>query len=549
MSMKTELHHTSHFGADLLVIGGGLGGCAAALSACRLGKRVVMTEETRWIGGQLTSQAVPPDENPWVEHYGSTETYRELRNRIRGFYQRNFVLSYKAAKERYFDPGHGHVGRLCHEMPAALAALNEMLSPYTHSGQLTVLTEHKAVRTETDSDQVKMIEVINRRTGDSLHLSAPFVVDATEEGDLLPLSGTEYRIGAESQSQTGEPHALSGDPDPEDMQAITYCFAMDYDEKGDHTIPEPEMYSFWKNYREEVIPDGMLVWGGFDHPQYGHVDRCLFPHANHVSPWDSLWEYRRIIDKTSFAPGTYASDITLVNWVQNDYFLEPIIDVPEEERGKRLYQAKQLSLSLLYWLQTEAERPDGGCGYPGLRLRADLVGTDDGLAMYPYIRESRRILARFTITESHVSRELLGDQGPYQFEDSVGIGSYGIDIHMTTKRRHLEFPQKAYPFEIPLGALIPQRVRNLLPGCKNIGTTHISNGCYRLHPVEWNIGEAVGALAAFCLDKSTDPHSVYEKETLRRDFLRVAENLGILRHWPWKDMNLLSREWHPQKKQ
>ena len=50
--------------ADLVIIGGGLGGCAAALAAARNGLRVIMTEETDWIGGQLTAQAVPPDENP-----------------------------------------------------------------------------------------------------------------------------------------------------------------------------------------------------------------------------------------------------------------------------------------------------------------------------------------------------------------------------------------------------------------------------------------------------------------------------------------------------
>ena len=50
--------------ADIAIIGAGLGGCAAALAAARIGKRVILTEETRWIGGQLTSQAVPPDEHP-----------------------------------------------------------------------------------------------------------------------------------------------------------------------------------------------------------------------------------------------------------------------------------------------------------------------------------------------------------------------------------------------------------------------------------------------------------------------------------------------------
>ena len=45
------------------------------------------------------------------------------------------------------------------------------------------------------------------------------------------------------------------------------------------------------------------------------------------------------------------------------------------------------------------------------------------------------------------------------------------------------------------------RISNLIAAAKNIGTTHITNGCFRLHPVEWNIGEAAGALAAFCLEQ------------------------------------------------
>ena len=53
--------------------------------------------------------------------------------------------------------------------------------------------------------------------------------------------------------------------------------------------------------------------------------------------------------------------------------------------------------------------------------------------------------------------------------------------------------------------MIPQRVDNLLPACKNIGTTHITNGCYRLHPVEWSVGEAVGMLLAYAKEKKVLP--------------------------------------------
>src|SRR5512145_1105895 len=79
--------------ADVAVIGGGTGGCAAALAALRNGMRVVMTEETRWVGGQLTSQAVPPDEHPWIESFGCTRAYREYRNGVREYYRRNYPLT------------------------------------------------------------------------------------------------------------------------------------------------------------------------------------------------------------------------------------------------------------------------------------------------------------------------------------------------------------------------------------------------------------------------------------------------------------------------
>ena len=75
----------------MVILGGGTGGCAAALAACRNGLRVIMTEETDWIGGQLTQQAVPPDEHPWIETFGANASYRELyAHRIREYYRRNY---------------------------------------------------------------------------------------------------------------------------------------------------------------------------------------------------------------------------------------------------------------------------------------------------------------------------------------------------------------------------------------------------------------------------------------------------------------------------
>jgi hypothetical protein len=70
-------------------------------------------------------------------------------------------------------------------------------------------------------------------------LTGSYFLDATEVGDVLPLTGTQYVTGAESMEETGEPHAPVK-ADPLDMQAITYCFAMDHLPGEDHTIQKPE---------------------------------------------------------------------------------------------------------------------------------------------------------------------------------------------------------------------------------------------------------------------------------------------------------------------
>jgi len=70
---------------DLLIIGGGVGGVAAAITGARLGLNVVMTEESGRLGGQLTSQAVPPDEHAWIEQPTTSPGYAEFRRRVRDY--------------------------------------------------------------------------------------------------------------------------------------------------------------------------------------------------------------------------------------------------------------------------------------------------------------------------------------------------------------------------------------------------------------------------------------------------------------------------------
>lgn len=528
---------------DVAIIGGGTGGCAAAIAACRNGMRVVMTEETEWIGGQLTSQAVPPDEHPWIEAFGGTALYRAYRNNVREYYRRYMPLTEQIRGRDNFNPGGGSVSRLTHEPRVSLAVLEQMLAPYVGGGHLVVLRNCKPVAADVVGDRVRSVTVRSAATGRRHTIEAGYFLDATEQGDLLPLTRTEYVTGFESRRQTGEPGAPQ-EAQPRNIQSFTVCFAIDYVKDRPEPIEKPEEYPFWRDYVPKLNPPwpGKLLSWSMSNPA------TLKPRAvsfNPEPPYSvpegmlNLWMYRRIAARDQFTPGAYASDISLVNWPQNDYWLGNLHDVPEEEAARHLKRAKQLSLSLLYWMQTEAPRPDGKLGWPGLRLRYDQTGTDDGLAMYPYIRESRRIQAEFTVCEQHVGTEarmkLTGksreEVTAETFKDSVGVGSYRIDLHPSSGGDNY-IDVSSLPFQIPLGALIPKRMENLLPACKNLGVTHITNGCYRLHPVEWNIGESAGCLAAHAVRTRLAPRQIRNSPKLLAEFQRAIQAQGIEIAWP-----------------
>lgn len=526
--------------ADVVICGGGLGGCAAALASLRNNLKVILTEETDWIGGQITQQGVPPDEHQWIETHGATKLYRDFRTRVREYYIQNFPLTASARSRQHLNPGDGLVSRLCHEPRVALSVLEDMLAPYISSKRLTLLLEHKITGTDITGDKIRALEAKDFRSGKSVVLTAPYFVDATELGDLLPLTGTEYIVGTESRKDTGELHAPEKG-NPENQQAFTFCMAMDYVPGANHIIDKPKDYNFWKNFVPDLTPPwpGKLLGLSYSNPATLEPKALGF-HPEGLSTGDvlNLWNYRRILNKDNFKPGIYEGDVTVVNYPQNDYFLGNLVDVNEETFKKHYEGAKQLSLSLFYWLQTEAPRPDGGLGWAGLRPRGDIMGTEDGLAKYPYIRESRRIKAVFTVLEEHVGRDnhtmVTGKKSATlaaDFYDSVGIGYYHIDLHPSSRGdNYIDFP--SLPFQIPLGALLPIRVENLLPANKNIGTTHITNGCYRLHPVEWSIGESVGLLISFALNKKVIPRAVREHKGMLEEFQKLVRSQGIETHWP-----------------
>jgi hypothetical protein len=126
--------------------------------------------------------------------------------------------------------------------------------------------------------------------------------------------------------------------------------------------------------------------------------------------------------------------------------------------------------------------------------------------------------------------------GPVKYADSVGVGGYRIDIHKPSGRGSASITEashgKHWCQQLPLGALLPVRVENMLPACKNLGVTAVTNGAFRLHPVEWNIGEVAGTLAAYCIERGLKPRQVRNTAAHLADFQRELVRQGVELEWP-----------------
>ncbi|HWQ15341.1 MAG TPA: FAD-dependent oxidoreductase [Roseiflexaceae bacterium] len=505
---------------DVAVIGGGLGGVAAALAACDAGATVVLSEATRWLGGQATSQGVAAlDEHRLIETFGATRSYAALRAGIRAHYTARYGVE-RMPDGAPLNPGNAWVSGLCFEPRVAVAVIDAMLAPHVASGRLTILYEHEPVAAEVEGDSIRSVALKGPEAQAAIcNLQAAIFLDATDLGDLLPLVGAGYVAGAESRTDTGEALAPE-EARPGEVQSFTFCFAVEHRPGEDHTIPRPPGYERLRD--EQPFTLTLTGRGGELRPF------AMFTRGPTGLP--PFWTYRRLLDGQLLDPSGATRDIALVNWPGNDYRGASIIDVAPEERARALAEARRLSLAFLHWLQTEVPRDDGGRGYPGLRLLPEVMGTADGLAMAPYVRESRRILAlRRVVAEEILAAGRPGARAAH-YSDSVGVGWYPIDLHAAVGSLR-ELFEPTLPFQIPLGALVPRRVANLLAACKNIGVTHLSGGAYRLHPVEWNVGEAAGALAAMCCAEGVTPHEVAGRKPLLLALQRRLLLRGVPLAW------------------
>ena len=549
--MHTELS------TDVLIIGGTAGGTAAALVLAEKRVPFLVFESTDWLGGQLTAQAVPPDENRWVEEYGCTRRYADLRRMVRAAYLGRPIRDGFRTDPR-LNPGGGWVSRLCAEPRIWMQCLHQHLASLLGDPDLKpVHFGFTPVSATADGDRVRSV-TFSHADGRTITVTAKYILDASDLGDLYNLAGIEHRIGAEHTSVHGELHGHPDKTDPADQQAVSWCFALEHRPGEDHTIPRPKNYDFWRSYVPQMTPpwaggERLFSWTVPSHNVEGRRTFRLVPWPDQPDKGElEMWRYRRISMRRLYqdSAADQYPDVTLINMVQMDYWQRPLLGVSPADRAAALAGAREQSLNLIHWMQTEAPRHDSDSklGYPGLKLRGNELGTADGFAKACYIREPRRLEALTIVHEGHVGTEQRQKAGlntkalnweatPFgtgeRFPDSVGIGHYMIDLHPSTAGRNNVYVNCA-PFRIPMGALIPKRVRNVVCAGKAMGVTHVTNGAYRMHPTEWNAGEAAATLAAWCLAHDLEPHAVHEYADHVRHVQDVLAADGVRFAWPWE---------------
>lgn len=480
---------------DVAVVGGGLGGVAAALAATDLGATVAVLEAEAVLGGQLTSQLVPcPDEHPLVESVGRTRTWARLRELVRARYGGQA------------NPGGGWVSRLCATPADWLAGIEEMLGPALRSGRLVVLLGQRPVALLGPHDPRAPVGgvVVEDAAGTRTRVRAEVTLDATETGGVLALAGG-WVIGSEGRAAHGEEHALPV-ADPGAEQSVTWCAAL----RLTHLRPAAPARGRGRQAQvgtsDAAPPDAApghrfsLTSDGWDGTE--HAYRFAAPGPGGRPPF---WTYRRMLRGSgdALAGGdARVGDVVCLNWASNDYAGTGLVADEATTRAA----SRRLTAEVVDWLRTWCPRDDGGTGFPGLELAPDVALSEDGLALAPYVRESRRIRRDDPVTLADLLPAPGSERARAQ-RDAVALVWYHADLHARVGHPGSVYAPTA-PAQLPVRCLLHPSRPDLLAAGKGLAATQVAAAATRVHPAEWGTGEAAGVLAALAVRQGRAPGQV-----------------------------------------
>lgn len=456
--------------ADVLVVGGGTGGTAAAMQAARRGAKTILVSEFSWLGGMLTSAGVTaPDGNELIA----------LQTGVWGA----FLQELKRRQPEGLN--HGWVSFFTYDPRVGAQIFADWVAALPNLQWITGQTPEAVLVQE------------NRVTGVAFQdytVRAKLTIDGTELGDLLALGNVPYRWGWELQAEFGEPSAPL-EPNPLTQQ---------------YPVQAPTWVVVMQDYGEgETAPE-------IPPPPTDDPDRFMGAWNDYGG--DRFLNYGRL-------PGNRF----MINWPikGNDYGEGVDRLLSTEQRREFLYEALWHTQSFARFIQMQLGRRYG------LATDIFPVGGDASLgggayALHPYYRESRRIQGLTTLREQDILPLSKGcvaplpitvsAQGCTQAEnvcDAIAVGNYPNDHHypsgdIALKPKSMRWGGRwtGTPFTIPYRSLVPIRTDGLLACEKNLSVSHMANGATRLQPLVLGIGQAAGMAAALCVEQDCQPREL-----------------------------------------
>ncbi|MEL7050641.1 MAG: FAD-dependent oxidoreductase [Cyanobacteria bacterium J06588_5] len=552
--MNTVRHSNGIFDADvftqpsngdtlscsILVAGGSTAAYSAAMTALRMSVDVCLVQPEKVVGGQFTAQGLPAsDDGDLLKQQASYSQVDGEKFAIsksqRWFRQRQRQLQPVAGRLRN-NPGGAWVCPITTTPVVAAQALNEPLMPYLQSGKLRLIADSEPIEvlmaeTETAEGRAGRQKVtgvkFRTKSGAVFTVNAPVTLEATDFGDLLEVADLPSRVGQEARSDTGEA-ILREEAILACQQSFTFNVLVEHTPAGKGVqIPPP------KGYNKDPWLDPHEFTGHYWRRRGQSWEKRGFFH-----PF-GIFRYRRVLRRKLNEKAVSAGDVSAINWgtsphpdkgqcCGNDFRFGHLIGVSREERKELIQRARDRAQAYIYYLQTH--------GAPDLKARGDLTWTADGISIEPYIREARRGIAITTIRHEDVAERFFPDQARARcFDDSVGIGQYHyLDLHGNLVEGHITPTGKdvvALPFSLPAKSLVPMTTDGLVLSAKSIGTTHITNAAYRMHPMEWAIGEASGFLAVFSAWTGEEPRKIVETLPLLRKLQGFMARNGVPLFW------------------
>ena len=427
---------------DFVVAGGGYAGLCAAIAAARLGLKVALIQDRPVLGGNASSEVrvnpIGAIESKLYPH--TSDILKELHQTPRGMDGSGGIRA---------CPDDGYVLGLVAREPG-----------------IRLFLDMHVCAIERDGDRLVALRARHTRSGQELRFPAPLFADCTGDAQVGFLAGADWRLGRESQAETGEALAPR-QADSRQLGVSNYWLADSTD-------------------RPTVFPS--CPWALPIHTAEAlEVSSPRWPPDNGTHAYVAGWNWETGFDMDQLADGEQVRDHNF----RAIYGAWDFLKNKSETRDRR-------ATAELTWVGYIMGRRESR------RLLGDLVLTQHDLCE-PRLYPDGCVIATWYL-DLHFphpwnSRFFPGREFRSLAYDDPNFESLRGDIVGTYT--------EIKPYPIPYRCLYSRNISNLFMAGRNISVTHVALAPVRTMNTTAQMGTVVGRAAFLCRKRNVDPRALY----------------------------------------